>query len=458
MEEALDEQKQYIERIREMIAGKQMGYFIQTLGCQMNESDSEHIAGMLRDMGYIKTESVEEASIIVFNTCCVRENAEFKLLGHIGEIKRLKEINSGLITVICGCMMQQEHITNKIKKSYKFIDIIFGTYNRHELPKLIYRKMTLKKRIFDIWEEQKEYVEGTPVERTSDITAYVPIVYGCNNFCSYCIVPYVRGREISRKPQNIREEVETLANDGIREITLLGQNVNSYESDMDFPQLLYYLSDISGIERIRFMTSHPKDLSDDLIEAVASIPKLCKHIHLPLQSGSSKVLKEMNRHYTKESYLALIDRIRSKIPDVTLSTDIIAGFPGETEEDFAETLDVINKVAYDFAYTFIYSKRVGTPAEKREDQISDEVKDERFGRLKNIIDAYSLSSNIKDVGRVLKVLAEGPSKTNADIMSGRTESNKIVNFSCDPSFKGSMVDVKIIKGHTWHLEGEKYDI
>lgn len=455
MEEALNEQKQYTERIREMIADKQMGYFIQTLGCQMNESDSEHIAGMLRDMGYIKAASISEASIIVFNTCCVRENAEFRLLGHIGEIKRLKDINSGLITVICGCMMQEEHITDKIRKSYKFIDIVFGTHNRHELPKLVYQRMTAKKRIFDIWEEQRECVEGTPVERSSSITAYVPIMYGCNNFCSYCIVPYVRGREISRKPCDIREEVTALAKHGIKEITLLGQNVNSYKSDMDFTRLLYDLSDISGIERIRFMTSHPKDLSDGLIEVIANIPTVCKHIHLPLQSGSTKVLKEMNRHYTKESYLTLIDRIRSKIPGVTLSTDIIVGFPGETEEDFNETLDVINRVAYDFTYTFIYSKRVGTPAEKREDQIPDEVKDERFGRLKKIVDGYSLTSNMNDVGHVLKVLAEGPSKTNANVMSGRTESNKIVNFICDPSFTGSMVDVKIVKGHTWHLEGEK---
>jgi tRNA-2-methylthio-N6-dimethylallyladenosine synthase len=455
MEEALDEQKQYTECIREMIADKQMGYSIQTLGCQMNESDSEHIAGMLRDMGYIKAASISEASIIVFNTCCVRENAEFKLLGHIGEIKKLKEINSGLITVICGCMMQEEHITDKIRKSYKFIDIVFGTHNRHVLPKLVYQRMTAKKRIFDIWEEQRECFEGTPVERSSSITAYVPIMYGCNNFCSYCIVPYVRGREISRKPYDIREEVTALAKNGIKEIILLGQNVNSYESDMDFTRLLYDLSDISGIERIRFMTSHPKDLSDDLIEAIANIPTVCKHIHLPLQSGSTKVLKEMNRHYTKESYLTLIDRIRSKIPGVTLSTDIIVGFPGETEEDFNETLDVINRVAYDFTYTFIYSKRVGTPAEKREDQIPDEVKDERFGRLKKIVDGYSLTSNMNDVGHVLKVLVEGPSKTNANVMSGRTESNKIVNFICDPSFTGSMVDVKIVKGHTWHLEGEK---
>ena len=306
--------------------------------------------------------------------CCVRENAEFKLYGHIGELKTIKQANKDLIIVICGCMMQQTHVVEKIKKSYKFVDIVFGTHNRHELPRLLYKRISEKKKIYEVWENSKGIAENVPIERKSRITAFVPITYGCDNFCSYCIVPYVRGREKSRDPKMIKKDIMKLASEGIKEITLLGQNVNSYSYEMDFSELLHYISDIPYIDRIRFMTSHPKDLSDNLIKAMKDIPKMCSHIHLPLQSGSTNVLKQMNRKYSKDDYLVLINKIKQSIEDITISTDIIVGFPGETEEEFEETLDVYRKAGFDFAYTFIYSKRNGTPAANRQDQISDDIK------------------------------------------------------------------------------------
>ena len=421
----------------------------------MNEADSEQLAGMLTDMGYSETEDISSADIIVINTCCVRENAEFKLYGHIGELKALKQNNKDLLIVLCGCMMQQSHVVDKIKKSYKQIDIVFGTHNRQEFPKLLFDRINKGKKVYDIWEESIGIAENVPVKRKSAVTAYVPVTYGCDNFCSYCIVPYVRGREHSRHPESIKNDIVKLAAEGIKEITLLGQNVNSYNFGMGFADLLYYISDIRGIERIRFMTSHPKDLSDNLIKAMAEIPEMCSHIHLPLQSGSSRVLQQMNRKYTKEQYLILIDKIRASVKDVAISTDIIVGFPGETEADFNETLEVYEKAGFDFAFTFIYSKRTGTPAAKRPDQIPDELKNQRFARLVALVNDMTSASNIRDENKVLQVLAEGKSRTDRTVMTGRTSSNKIVNFKCDNDFTGHLINVKIKKGHTWYLEGEK---
>ena len=311
-----------------------------------------------------------------------------------------------------------------------------------------------KKKIYEVWENSKGIAENVPIERKSRITAFVPITYGCDNFCSYCIVPYVRGREKSRDPKMIKKDIMKLASEGIKEITLLGQNVNSYSYEMDFSELLHYISDIPYIDRIRFMTSHPKDLSDNLIKAMKDIPKMCSHIHLPLQSGSTNVLKQMNRKYSKDDYLVLINKIKQSIEDITISTDIIVGFPGETEEEFEETLDVYRKAGFDFAYTFIYSKRNGTPAANRQDQISDDIKNKRFAKLITLVNEMTLKSNINDESKIMQVLVEGRSRTNDTMMTGRTRGNKIVNFKCEADCTGSLIDVKIIKGHTWHLEGE----
>ncbi|MFA5342112.1 MAG: tRNA (N6-isopentenyl adenosine(37)-C2)-methylthiotransferase MiaB [Clostridia bacterium] len=449
-----DEQAEYCHRVSSMNRGLNLKYYIETLGCQMNEADSEQISGMLIQMGYSQISDILSADLIVFNTCCVRENAEFKLYGHIGELKAIKQTNKELIIVICGCMMQQPHVVEKISKSYKYIDIVFGTHNRHEFPMLLYRRLTQNRKIYDIWNENKGIAEEVPIERKSRISAFVPITYGCDNFCSYCIVPYVRGREISRDPGNIKMDILKLSKDGIKEITLLGQNVNSYYYNMDFSELLHYISDVPSIDRIRFMTSHPKDLSDNLIKAIKEIPNMCHHIHLPLQSGSSSVLKQMNRKYTKDDYLLLIDKIRNSIKDITISTDIIVGFPGETDSDFEETLSVYKKAGFDFAFTFIYSKRTGTPAANREDQIPEEIKNIRFSKLISLVNEMTLKSNINDENKVFQVLVEGKSRTDDAIMTGRTRSNKIVNFKSNADFTGKLINVKIVKGHTWHLEGE----
>lgn len=451
---AFENQIEYCNEVISLNRGKYPKFYIRTLGCQMNEADSEQLMGMLIEMGYQPWDKIEEADFIIFNTCCVRENAEQKLYGHIGELKALKSKNKNLITALCGCMMQQEHVVEKIKNSYHYIDIVFGTHNRYRLPELLHKRLTGSKRVFEIWEDNKGIAENIPVARQDKISAFVPITYGCDNFCSYCIVPYVRGREVSREAKSIRKDIEELAKEGVKEITLLGQNVNSYNSSMNFPQLLHYLSDISGIERIRFMTSHPKDLSVELIEAIRDIPSLCKHIHLPLQSGSSSVLKMMNRKYTKESYLSLISLLKEEIPHISISTDIIVGFPGETEEDFLETLDTYEKVGFDFAYTFIYSKRTGTPAAIKKDQVPDDTKSERFNRLIDLVNRLTEESNKEDENKILKVLVEGKSKTDPSYYTGRSESNKIVNFKADKDFTGTIVDVKIIKAHSWHIEGE----
>ena len=461
------EQEKFIEKIQEINQNKQLKYNILTMGCQLNENDSEKLCGMLEKMGYTKTENPKEADLCLFNTCCVRENAEDKLFGKLGELKRVKE-QRGAIIAIGGCMMQEKHITDKIKESYPFVDVIFGTHTLYRFPEDLYKALVEKKKQEDILDIDGEIFENLPIKRDSNIKASVTIMNGCNNFCTYCIVPYVRGRERSREPRAIIEEVKELARDGYKEITLLGQNVNSYlrvekEKNIEFEQyegvnsfatLLRAINKIDGIERIRFVSPHPKDFTDDVIEAIADCDKVCKLIHLPLQSGNTKVLKEMNRRYTKEQYLSLVEKMKNKIPNLTLSTDIIVGFPGETDEEFEDTLDVVNKVKFEQVYMFIYSRRVGTPGDKMKEQIPEEVKHKRFDKLKALVESQIEENNQKYVGTIQKVLVEGKSKNNENMLTGRTDSNKVVIFEGDTSLINKIIDLKIISEHMWYLKGK----
>ena len=439
--------------------GRNLKMYVQTFGCQMNEHDSEKLSGMLSKMGYEKATSKDEADFIIFNTCAIRENAELKVYGHLGALKSLKAKNKNLIIAICGCMMQQKEVVEYIKKTYGHVDIIFGTHNLHKLPELLLNAFDKHCTITEILNTTGDVVEEIAIDRVDTKKAYVNIIYGCNNFCSYCIVPFVRGRERSRKFDDIVKEVQELADLGYLEVTLLGQNVNSYGNDLEdnyatFPNLLRELAKIEGIQRIRFMTPHPKDFSSDLILAIKELDKVCNHVHLPLQSGNSKVLADMNRHYTKEQYLKLVYDIRTHIPDVTITTDIIVGFPGETEEEFLDTIDVVKKARFDMAYTFIYSKRTGTKASLSPEQVPENIVKERFNRLLEVQNIESLKNNEKLVGSVVDVLVEGYSKTSNDKLCGRTRGNKIVNFSGDSALIGKIIDVKITKAQTWSLEGE----
>ena len=438
------------------------------MGCQLNENDSEKLCGMLEKMGYDKTEDTKQADIVLFNTCCVRENAEDKLFGKLGELKKIKE-EKGTIIAIGGCMMQEKHITDKIKESYPFVDILFGTHTLHRFPQDLYQALQEKRKQEDIIDIDGEIHEGLPIKRENGIKASVTIMNGCNNFCSYCIVPYVRGRERSRKPRAIIEEVKELAKQGYQEITLLGQNVNSYlrvekekqipfeeyEGVNSFATLLRAINKIKGIQRIRFVSPHPKDFTDDVIQAIADCKKVCKLIHLPLQSGNTKVLKEMNRKYTKEQYLNLVEKMKNKIPNLTLSTDIIVGFPGETEEEFKDTLDVVEKVKFEQVYMFIYSRRIGTPGDKMKDQIPEEIKHQRFNKLKTLVETQIEENNQKYIGTTQKVLVEGESKNNSKMLTGRTDSNKVVIFEGPKEWIGTMQDLKIVSEHMWYLKGEK---
>ncbi|WP_459076777.1 tRNA (N6-isopentenyl adenosine(37)-C2)-methylthiotransferase MiaB [Herbivorax alkaliphila] len=433
-------------------------YYLNTFGCQMNEHDSEKLAGMLSNMGYIESDDVNDSSLIIFNTCCVREHAEQKVYGHLGALKKLKEENPELVIAICGCMMQQENVVSHINKTYRHVDLIFGTHNLYKFPELLFKSFNNNKTLIDVWDTDGKIVENVPVERKDGVKAWTTIMYGCNNFCSYCIVPYVRGRERSREIKEIEKEVMTLGRQEFKEITLLGQNVNSYGKDLphksSFAQLLHQLDKISGIERIRFLTSHPKDLSDELIYAMRDLNKVCEHLHLPFQAGSTKVLKEMNRGYTKEEYLELVMKVKENIPDISLTTDIIVGFPGETDDDFEDTLDIIKKVRFDSAYTFLYSKRTGTPAAKYENQVLDKVKKERFERLLNLQNSISKEINEPFLGKKLEVLVEGKSKTNNDIYTGRTRGNKIVNFEASDKDICKIKNVLIDNIRTWSLDGK----
>lgn len=430
-------------------------YMIMTFGCQLNENDSEKIAGMVENLGYEKTDDLSKCDLVVFNTCCVRENAEERLFGKIGEIKKLKE-ERGTIIAIGGCMMQEEHILEKIKKSYKYIDLVFGTHTLNKFEEDLKKIIEDKKKIRDVIDIDGEVIEGLPIKRNDKFKASVSIMYGCNNFCSYCIVPYVRGRERSRKKEDILKEVESLAKEGYKEITLLGQNVNSYDGGdgYKFSNLLYDVCKIEGIERIRFISPHPKDFTDDVIKAIKDNKKISRIVHLPLQSGSTKVLKEMNRKYTKEQYLALAEKMRKEIPDILFSTDIIVGFPGETEEDFEDTLDVVRRINYEQIFMFIYSRRVGTVADKMENQIPEEIKHKRFERLKKLYDDNVSKNNEKFIGKVEKILVDGESKNNENMFTGRNDANKVIIFEGRKDLIGKMINVKITEEHKWYLKGE----
>lgn len=455
MKNEIDAQYEYMEKVNKINTGKNLKYAIYTMGCQLNENDSEKICGMLENMGYSKTEEVASADFVIFNTCCVRENAEDKLFGKIGEMKRQKE-ERGTILAIGGCMMQEKHIVDKLHKSYPFVDIIFGTHTMHKLPEDIYHILERKNKIEDVIDIDGEIYEGLPIKRNDATKASVTIMYGCNNFCTYCIVPYVRGRERSRKPSDILKEIESLASEGYKEITLLGQNVNSYDggNGYKFSDLLRDVNKIEGIEKIRFVSPHPKDFKDDVIDAICECDKVSKIIHLPLQSGSSNVLKVMNRRYTKEQYLDLVEKMKKKIPNVVFSTDIIVGFPGETEEDFEDTLDVVRKVNFEQVFMFIYSRRVGTPADKMENQVPEEIKHERFDRLKALVESQIEENNKKYIGTIQKVLVEGRSKNNIDMLTGRTDSNKVVIFEGKEEWINQVIDIKIVSEHMWYLKGE----
>lgn len=438
-------------------SGKRRLAFIQTYGCQQNEADSEKIAGMLEQMGFGFTDQKQNADVIIFNTCCVRENAELKLIGNIGALKHFKKDNPDLVIGVCGCMMQQTHIVDLIRTKYKHVDIIFGTHSLHRFPQILHKAINENGIVIDTDDSEKNIVEGYPIKRKDKSKAWVSIMYGCNNFCSYCIVPYVRGRETSRQPYDIFKEIQELADNGIKEVMLLGQNVNSYGKDipggLDFADLLIKVNEIEGISRIRFMTSHPKDISDKLIDAIAHSHKVCEHLHLPVQSGSNKVLNDMNRGYSREKYLKIIEKIRNKLPGIALISDIIVGFPTETQQDFEDTIDLIKRVEFDSLFTFIYSKRKGTTAEKFQPVLDEAHIKANFDRIVQIQNDISATINNSYIGKIVEVLVEGKSRTNKNIYTGRTRTSKIVNFNGKSDFIGNMVDVEITQAQTWSLTG-----
>jgi tRNA-2-methylthio-N6-dimethylallyladenosine synthase len=435
-------------------------YFITTFGCQMNVHDSEILAGILTAMGYSQASTIEKANLILFNTCCVRENAENRTYGNIGILKALKKTKPGLIIGVCGCMVQQPSEVEKIKRSYPYVDLIFGTHNLHQLPELIQKVQSSGARVIEVWDTDGEIYEGLPVKRDEAVKAWVTIMYGCNNFCAYCIVPYVRGRERSRRPEQILTEIRQLVQDGVTEITLLGQNVNSYGKDLaeqqwNFARLLREIAQHTDIKRIRFQTSHPKDLSDELIEAIALEPKVCRHLHLPVQAGSNKVLQLMNRQYTRDQYQELVAKIRHRIPGIAITTDIIVGFPGEVEEDFQDTLDLVTKIRYDGAFTFIYSPRIGTPAADMLDPVSEVEKKRHLAKLIATQNGISLERNQDFIGSLTEVMVEGPSQRNPEVWSGRNSQYKLVHFKPIPRLKpGQLVGARITAVSSFTLEGE----
>ena len=450
-------------RIREILTdgGGQPLAMVDTYGCQQNEADSEKLRGYLAEMGCAFTQDEFSADIIVVNTCAVREHAEMRVLGNVGQLNHSKKAKPGQIIAVCGCMVQQEHMAEKIKRSYPVVDLVFGPHDLWHFPELLLRVMTGKKRVFATERCDGYVTEGMPLKRDGKVKAWLSVMYGCNNFCTYCIVPYVRGRERSRSAENIIAEIREVAAEGYKEIMLLGQNVNSYGNDIEggtsFAELLHMACRVDGIERVRFMTSHPKDISDGLIDAIAAEDKICKQLHLPVQCGSDRILKKMNRKYTRAEYLEKVRRVRARIPDIVLSTDIIVGFPGETNEDFEQTMSLLAEVEYDLVFSFIYSKRKGTPAAEMEDCLTDKEKHENFERMLRLQDEISRKKNDRYVGRTEHVLVESVSRTNSEFMSGRTDGGKIVNFRGDESMVGKILDVKITEAKTWSLLGEIAD-
>ena len=447
-----ERQYYYMEKARKLLAGKireagrPLTFCVVTFGCQMNARDSEKLRGILEKIGYVKTDS-EEADFVIYNTCTVRENANLRVYGRLGYLHSLKKKNPHMMIGLCGCMMQEPQVVEKLKKSYRFVDLIFGTHNIYKLAELTAQALESDSMVVDIWKDTDRIVEELPVDRKYSFKSGVNIMFGCNNFCSYCIVPYVRGRERSRRPEEILREIRALAEDGVKEVMLLGQNVNSYGKNlpepMSFAELLRAAAEIPGIRRIRFMTSHPKDLSEELIRAMAETPKVCPHLHLPLQSGSTEILKKMNRRYTKEQYLALVERIRKAVPDISLTTDIIVGFPGETEEDFQETLDVVEKVGFDSAFTFLYSRRTGTPAAAMEDQIPEEIMKDRFDRLLKRVQEIARDRCARFEGQTLEVLVENINEQDPSLVTGRMANNLLVHFPGDASLIGEIVPVRL---------------
>ena len=433
-------------------------YLIATYGCQMNEHDSEKIAWVLEDLGYTSTEDKDDADFIIYNTCAVRKTAEDKIYGKLGELKALKRNKPDVILAICGCMMQVKEAVDTVKSKHSHVDIIFGTNNIHKLPQLIDSHKKTGKTIIDILEENREIDEDIDSNRKFDYKAFVNITYGCNNFCTYCIVPYTRGRERSRNPESIINEIKGLVKNGCKEVTLLGQNVNSYgktlEGKYTFADLLVDINKIEGLERIRFMTSHPKDISDQVIELFGKLDKLCDQLHLPVQSGSNRILKEMNRKYTRESYIEKINKVRKVNPSISITTDIIVGFPGESEEDFNETLSLVEEVGFDSAFTFLYSIREGTPAAEMENQIDDKVKHERFQRLLDALHPIGLKKNEQLINSNVKVLVEEVSKNNEEVLTGRTTGGKLVHFKGNRELIGKIVNVRVNSVKTFTLEGE----
>ena len=453
----IEKAKEYIQKKSQEI-GRPLTFCVTTFGCQMNARDSEKLRGILLEIGYIEA-SEDIADFVIYNTCTVRENANTRVYGRLGQLKPRKKKNPNMMIGLCGCMMQEPEVVEKLKKSYGFIDIIFGTHNIFKFAELIVTCLESQRMIIDIWKDTDQIVEDLPNERKYFFKSGINIMFGCNNFCSYCIVPYVRGRERSREPQAIIREIERLVADGVVEVMLLGQNVNSYgknlEQPITFAQLLQEIEKIDGLERIRFMTSHPKDLSDELIEVMGNSKKICKHLHLPVQSGSTRILQKMNRRYTKEQYLELVDKIRKAVPDISLTTDIIVGFPGETEEDFQETLDIVRKVRYDSAFTFIYSKRTGTPAAVMEDQIPEDVIKDRFDRLLN--EVQTIASEVCAVHEVTtqQVLVESVSEHDSSMVTGRLSNNLLVHFAGSEELIGQLIDVHLTECKGFYYLGEK---
>ena len=460
----LDRQLMYINMCREKVnqlsneLKRPLKCCVQTFGCQMNARDSEKLLGILQEIGYEPSES-EEADIVVYNTCTVRENANLRVYGRLGQLRGLKRKNPHMIIALCGCMMQEKEVVEKIQKSYSFVDAVFGTYNIFKLAELLYNRWESGKMVIDIWDSQKQVVEELPTVRKFPFKSGVNIMYGCNNFCTYCIVPYVRGREKSREPRDIIREIERLAGDGVKEIMLLGQNVNSYGKTLDnpvsFAQLLKEIEKIDGIKRIRYMTPHPKDFSEELLDVMSQSSKICNHIHFPLQSGSTRLLKAMNRQYTKEQYLNWVDKIREKLPDVSLTTDIIVGFPGETEEDFEDTLDVVRKAQFDSAYTFIYSKRTGTPAASMENQIPEDVVKERFNRLLETVGEVSHSISARYENTDTQVLVESLDDHEPGLVTGRMTNNMLVHFPGTADMIGKLVDVRLTECKGFYYMGKR---
>ena len=459
-----ERQYEYIELCRKEVeriskeAGRTLKAFSKCMGCQMNAKDSEKLIGILEAMGYEMTEKENEADFVIYNTCTVRENANLKVYGRLGMLGTLKKKNKYMKIAMCGCMMQEPDVVEKIKKSYSFVDLVFGTHNIFKFAELVYTSFKSDSMIIDIWKDTDQIVEDLPCERKYKFKSGVNIMFGCNNFCSYCIVPYVRGRERSRKPQDIINEVKNLADDGVVEVMLLGQNVNSYgknfEEPYSFTKLLTEIEKIDGIERIRFMTSHPKDLSDELIEVMKNSKKICRHLHLPLQSGSTKILKRMNRKYTKEDYLNLAEKIRREIPDIALTTDIIVGFPGETKEDVMETIDVVRKVRYESAFTFIYSKRTGTPAAAMEDQVDEAEVKENFNMLLKEVQTIAAEEMKKLTGTEQDVLVETVNEQDSSLVTGRLSNNAVVHFKADESIIGTICRVRLNECKGFYYIGE----